>query len=185
MFAAAAALSAWQPAAATDLPDSGELACVRVSLGECDYRDRTTGLLVHWPVGWPARRLKLVTETGPAARARQRDAIRWIAIEYSPDDMAQPEASLLRIAVIRRADWLALSAQPTPPPGVEVATGRDHVAVASVQAVNPYPPGSLDAEIFDALRPGFEEISLIVRLLPSATFRAAPSRANRRTGQTR
>ena len=109
------------------------------------------------------RRLRLVTETGPQARARQRDAIRWLAIQYRPDDDAQPEAPLFRVAVLRRSDWLQLSARSMPVDGVEVATGRDHVAVATLQPANPYPPGSRDAEIFQALTPSFAEISRIVR----------------------
>lgn len=176
MFVAIAALSA----AATDLPDSGEYACLRAALGECDFEDRATGLRMHWPIGWPARRLKIVTETGPSARARQRAAIRWIAVEYMPDDSGQPEASLVRIAVLRRADWLVLSAQPAPPAAVEVATGREHVAVASVQEANPYPPGSRDADIFDALTPGFEEISLLVRFPATACPSCKPSGAGSR-----
>lgn len=174
MFVAVAALWAAGPAAATDLPDSGEYACFRAARGECDFEDRATGLHMRWPIGWPARRLKIVTETGPAARARQRAAIRWIAIEYMPDDSGQPEASLVRISVLRRSDWLMLSAQPAPPTAVEVATGREHVAVASVQVANPYPPGSRDADIFDALSPGFEEISLLVRFPTAQIARQMP-----------
>lgn len=164
MLAAAAVLAGWGPAAAGPLPESGELVCERLALGACNYTDRATGLLFSWPNDWPSRRLKLVTETGPGARARQRDAIRWIAIEYVPDDATQPQASLLRIAVLRRSDWLMLAARPGPTEGVEVATGRDHVAIATVQPANPYPPESRDADIFEALMPTFAEISRIVSL---------------------
>lgn len=155
----ATALAVGRTAAATDLPESGELACLRAAVGECDYRDRMSGLLLRWPIDWPVRRLRIVTETGPRARARQRDAIRWIAIEYVPDDSDQPQVSLFRVAVLPRSEWLRLSSQPVPTGAVEVAAGRQHVAVASLEATNPYPPGSRDADIFDALMPGFEQIS--------------------------
>jgi hypothetical protein len=162
ILAAVAALAGGGPATAGALPDSGELDCKRAFLGECSYTDPASGLLFDWPVDWPARHLRLVTETGPAARARQRDALRWIAIEYLPDDASQPEVALFRVAVLRRSDWLLLSAQPAPADAVEVATGPDHVAVATVPPANPYPPGSRDAEIFEALLPSPAQISRMV-----------------------
>jgi hypothetical protein len=158
-----AALAAGGPATANTLPDSGEFACERAALGGCDYTDPATELIFRWPVDWPVRRLKIVTQTGPQARARQRDATRWIAIEYWPDDDALPRVSLFSVAVLRRSDWLRLSGHPATADGVEVATGGDHVAIATVPPVNPYPAGSRDAEIYEALAPDFALISLIVR----------------------
>jgi hypothetical protein len=154
----AVTLAGGGPAAAGALPDSGELLCLSTALGECDYVDPASGLLVRWPSDWPSRRLKLVTESGPTARARHRDAIRWIAIEYVPDDVALPEASLFCVAVLRRPDWLAQAAQSGPADGIEVAARSGHVAVAIL------PPGSRDADIFDALTPSLAEISRIVRI---------------------
>lgn len=162
----AALVVSWT-AAASPLPESGELSCERKALGGCTFTDAASGLQFQWPNDWPVRRLKLVTETGPAARARQRDARRWISLEYLPDDPAQPEVPLFRIAVLSRSDWLVQASQPTPPAAVEVATGPEHVAVASLEPANPYPPGSRDADIFDALTLSFAEISRIVRLPPA------------------
>lgn len=160
-----AALSGWSTAAANPLPDGGEFACERAYLGECDYVDRASGLLFIWPTDWPVRRLRLDTVTGPAASARQSDALRWLAVEYLPDDAAQPEVSLFHVAVLRRADWVVQSSRAsTMASGVEVATNRFYVAVASVPPANPYPPGSRDAEIFEALLPTYADISRIVRL---------------------
>lgn len=150
-------------AAAGALPDGGELLCLGTALGECDYIDPASGLLVRWPSDWPSRRLKLLTESGPKARARHRDAVRWIAVEYVPDDVALPETSLFCVAVLGRPDWLAQAARWGPADGVEVAAGAGHVAVAILPHANPYPPGSRDADIFDALTPSLAEISLIVR----------------------
>ena len=164
MLTAVAALAGWEPVVADALPESGELVCESAALGACNYLDRATGLIFLWPNDWPGRRLTLVTETGPAARTRQRDAIRWISIEYFPDDTTQPEASLFRVAVLRRSDWLMLASQPASAVGVEVAAGGGLVAVATVPPANPYPPGSRDADIFDALMPSFAEISRIVSL---------------------
>lgn len=156
------ALAISASASAGTLPDGGELSCLRAATGECNYRDPHSGLTLRWPNDWPVRRLKLVTETGPIARSRQRDALRWVSVEYLPDDPNLPETSLLRIAVLRFSDWLAQSAQPLPAAAVEVATGRNLVAVASIAGANPYPPGSRDADIFEALQPDHAEISLIV-----------------------
>jgi hypothetical protein len=146
---------------AATLPESGELACLRAATGECNYRDPISGLTLRWPNDWPVRRLKLVTETGPVARSRQRDAIRWVSVEYLPDDQNLPEAPLFRLAVLRRGDWHAQLARPVPPSAVEVASGRGLVAVF-METPNSYPPGSRDADIFAALQPGPVEISLIV-----------------------
>ena len=161
---AVAVLARASPVAANALPDSGELSCMGAASGECNYTDRASGLQFHWPTDWPVRRLKLVTQTGQEARGRYRDAIRWIAVAYQPDDENQPEVLLVSIAVLRSSDWLALSAQAGPTDGVEVATARDHVAVATVPIANPYPPGSRDADIFDALTPTYADVSRIVQL---------------------
>jgi hypothetical protein len=137
------------------------MSCARAATGECNYHDPLSGLTLRWPSDWPVRRLKLVTETGPVARSRHRDAIRWMSVEYLPDDPNLPESALFRLAVLRRADWLAQSARPVPPGAVEVAGGQGLVAVF-FDAPNLYPPDSRDADIFEALRPGPAEVSLIV-----------------------
>jgi hypothetical protein len=149
--------------AARALPESGELTCQRAALDECTYVDRNSGLVLRWPNDWPVRRLKLVTETGPAARSRQPDALRWISIDYLPDDPANPETSLVHIAVLPTTHWIAQSAQPVPTARVEIATAPRLVAIASAPESNPYPPGSRDADIYSALQPTPEQISLIVR----------------------
>lgn len=163
MLAVAAALAAQSASASNPLPDSGELTCLRAYLDECTYTDPASGLVFSWPIDWPVGRLKIVTETGPAARARQRDAIRWLSIEYLPEDAANIETSLFQLTVLRRADWLTLSAQPAPPASVEVATGITLVAVATVPPANPYPADTRDADIFDALLQAPVDISRIVR----------------------
>lgn len=160
-----AALPAQQGRASTPLPASGELTCERTLLARCDFLDPDSGLHFAWPNDWPARRLALVTVTGPPARSRQADATRWIAIEYLPDDPSQPQTTLVWVAVVPRGDWITQSARPGArrTPGIEVATGPRHVAVAVVPDGNPYPVESRDAEIFDALRPSLAEVSLFVR----------------------
>jgi hypothetical protein len=163
VFALVAVLGAATASATGLLPETGELSCLGAAAGECVYRDRHSGLLLDWPTDWPVGRLKLVTETGPPARARQRDALRWVSVEYLPDDPSLPETSLLRVAVLRVADWIAQCERSAAPPAVEVATTREHVAVAATSAANPYPPGTRDADIFDALRPGPADISRIIR----------------------
>jgi len=170
------ALAATEARAARPLPASGELACESPHRGECDYYDPATNLLVVWQRDWPVRRLKLVTEAGPAAEARQQDATRWISLVYQPDDDAQPEAPLFEVAVLPRSDWIRQSMNPSLAAGVEVATDRQLVAIASLQAVNPYPPGSRDADIFDALQPRIEEISRLVQFAEAASPRSSAGR---------
>ncbi|MCE3284801.1 MAG: hypothetical protein K0R70_1057 [Steroidobacteraceae bacterium] len=156
--------------ATTSLPPSGELTCERAAIGECDFRDPTSRFAFDWPSDWPARRLKVVTETGPRARARQLDAVRWISVEYVPDDPTQPEASLLQVTVLERADWIAqwTRRNAVVAAGVEVASGGQFVAIAWTQASNPYPPESRDADIFEALRPTAADVSRLVRFVAAA-----------------
>jgi hypothetical protein len=148
------------------LPPSGELACDDGRSGPCEYFDAASGLRVKLPVDWPMRRLRVSTETGPAANARQRGAERWLAIDYLPEEPANPEATLFRAAIVPRRLWQHLSEQPGPPPGTEVAVSRSRAVVAESAQSNPYPPESRDASIFDALVPTLEEISLILTLRP-------------------
>jgi len=92
-LAVVAALAAGGPAMANTLPDSGEFASERAARGGCDYTDPATEPIFRWPIDWPVRRLKIVTQTGPQPRARQRAETRRIAIEYWPDDDALPRVS--------------------------------------------------------------------------------------------
>ena len=151
--------------AATPLPPGGELTCERAAGGECDFADPANRLVFAWPNDWPGRRLKLLTETAPRAWARRPGAVRWISVEYVPDDPAQPEASLVQVTVFERAEWIAqwTRAEAIAPVGVEVATTRNFVAVASVSVDDPYPPDSRDADIWDALRPSAADVSALVR----------------------
>ena len=171
------ALAATEAHAARPLPASGELVCENnAHRGECDYYDPATNLLVVWQRDWPVRRLKLVTEAGPPAEARQQDATRWISLVYLPDDDAQPEAPLFKVAVLSRSDWIRQSMKSSLATGVEVATDRQLVAIASLQAVNPYPPDSHDADIFDALQPRIEEISRLVQFAEATSPRSSDLR---------
>jgi len=113
------------------------------------------------------RRLRVSTETGPSAGVRQLYAERWVVIDYVPEEPSNPEASLFHAAVMPRAAWLRLSAGPDPAPGIEVATSPSLAVVAAQGRINPYPPDSRDAQIYEALIPTLEEISLILTLRPS------------------
>ena len=164
LAAAAPTLATLDAIAATPMPASGELSCQIAHLGECDFLDPATGLRWVWPRDWPAQRFMIITETGPPASAHQLDAIRWISLEYVPTDSAQPQVPLFDVAVLRRDNWIRQSATTWLATGTEVASSKaGRVAIATVPAVNPYPPGSRDADIYDALQPNMREISLIVQ----------------------
>jgi hypothetical protein len=152
-------------AAAVDpLPSSGELGCDDTRLESCEFFDPASGLRVRLPQDWPMRRLRVSTETGPAAGVRQRHAERWVVIDYLPEEPANPEVSLFQAVVLPRAAWQRIAAEPGPAPGIEVAMSRTRAVVASRGQVNPYPPDSRDAQIYEALVPSLEEISLILTL---------------------
>jgi hypothetical protein len=148
------------------LPASGELGCDDLRLHTCEFFDPASGLSVRLPRDWPLRRLRVRTVTGPSAGVRQRFAERWVAIDYLPEEPSSPEASLFHAAVLPRGDWLRLSERPEPLPGIEVASSPTLTVVAAQDRTNPYPPDSRDAQIFDALIPSLEEISLIFTLHP-------------------
>jgi len=149
------------------LPPSGELGCDDAGLETCEFFDPASGLRVRLPQDWPMRRLRVSTETGPSAGVRQRFAERWVVIDYVPEEPANPEASLFYAAVIPRAAWLRLSSSPEPAPGTEVATSPSLTVIAAQGSTNPYPPDSRDAQIYEALIPSLEEISLILTLRPA------------------
>jgi hypothetical protein len=161
--------------AETPLTSSGEMTCERAALGDCDFVDPATGLVFRWPSDWPVRRLKIVTESGPRANARQRGATRWIALQYMPDDPTQPEVALFSLAVLERDDWIVQSARTRVATSVEVATGVECVAVVSLPGGHPYAPETRDADIFEALLPTVEQVSRTVEFptLPRATETAA------------
>jgi hypothetical protein len=148
------------------LPQSGQLDCDDLRLESCEYFDPVSGLRVRLPRDWPMRRLRVSTETGPAASVRQPDAERWVVIDYVPEEPANPEVSLFSAAVLPRAAWLRLAARPEPAPGTEVASSPTRMVVAAQGRTNPYPPDSRDAQIYDALIPSLEELSLIFTLPP-------------------
>lgn len=153
--------------AAEVLPASGELGCDDTRIDACEFFDVVSGLRVRLPQDWPMRRLRISTETGPSAGVRQRFAERWVVIDYLPEEPANPEACLFHAAVLPRAAWLRLSESPEPVPGTEVATSPSLAVVAAQGRINPYPPDSRDAQIYDALIPSLEEISLILTLRPA------------------
>jgi hypothetical protein len=148
------------------LPASGELACDDLRLERCEFFDPASGLAVRLPQDWPMRRLRVSTETGPPASVRQPYAERWVVIDYVPEEPANPEASLFEAAVVPRAAWLRLAGTAEQAPGTEVASSPSRMVIAAQGHDNPYPPGSRDAEIYDALIPSLEEISLILTLRP-------------------
>ena len=118
------------PASAeTPLTTSGEMTCEGAVIGDCDLVDPTSGLVFRWPNDWPVRRLKIVTESGPRANARVRGAVRWIALQYIPDDPALPEIVLFSVAVLERDVWIDQSNRSRAAMGVEVATSATHVAI--------------------------------------------------------
>jgi hypothetical protein len=148
-------------AAARDLPESGALICPDRGAVPCIFFDLEQGFQLQIPVDWPVRRMDVLTETGPAANARETGATRWLSFNYLPEDPSYPQVALLTLAVFDRSDWYQRALEGEPP-GLEVAATASHTAVAAVPRANPYPLESRDAEIFSALVPSFEEASLIL-----------------------
>lgn len=146
------------------LPEAGEASCERSDPGGCRFADERSGLQVRLPSDWPLRRVRVETVSGPSASARWQGAERLIAFEYLPEDPAHPQVVLFEAVVLPRSEWLRLSQLPAPPRGFEVAANRSRAVVAALPQGNPYPPGSRDAAIYEALVPALPEISLILAL---------------------
>jgi hypothetical protein len=69
---------------------------------------------------------------------------------------------LFELLILPRDDWHRIGLGRAAPPGIEVAATASHTVVASLTPSNPYPPDSRDGQIYAALRPSLESVSLIV-----------------------
>ena len=151
-----------ESAGADGLPVSGVLPCGDKGVEPCVYSDRESGLELRIPIDWPTRHLQVVTDSGPGANARQKAAQRWFAFEYVPVEPSYPQVALFELVVFSRADWYRIAVESAPLPGIEVAATRAHTFVAALSQANPYPPESRDGQIYAALLPNLESVSLIV-----------------------
>ena len=163
VFATVAGMPVCGTGRADSLPARGDLACEDGRHAPCVYVDRALGLQFEPPIDWPMRRLRMTTEVDPRTR-RFGGAIRTIEVDYVPEDDASPPATLFRALVYELPVWCELSARLSFPSGYEIASSRTHAVVVTLAVPNPYPPESRDAQIFDALEPAPEQLSLMLTL---------------------
>lgn len=89
--------------------------------------------------------------TGKDAEARVPGALSIAEAQFQPADFAQRPEVLLRIHVFPDSAWAKLEHAGGPSFGGEIARARGRVYLAATPQTNPYPRGSADAALFDAM----------------------------------
>lgn len=119
---------------------------------------REAGVRFDPPPAWPRARYRVETQFGSGADAKQAGAGYWVAVQYRPEQPGHKEASLCRIVVFKREEWLRIGAEPGPPVGTTIDSVATWVYVAQLPQANPYPEGSPDAEQFGAMRLSIRDV---------------------------
>lgn len=87
-----------------------------------------------------------------------------LLFQYLPSDSTMRREALLVVAVYDSAAWRTVRAEDGPPPGDSVAARHGRVYVVALPQSNPFPGGTPDAAVFDALRLKPAEVASLVRL---------------------
>jgi hypothetical protein len=114
------------------------------------YDDQAAGFTLTFPPSWHDR-YDVDARSGPIAAAQWPLTGHAIAFIYKPVEPDQPQVALVTVLVYHHADWDRIAAGQDLP-GTVVAEQGDDVYVAAVAQANPFPPGSRDAQNFDAMR---------------------------------
>lgn len=115
------------------------------------YVSTTTGFRFVPPPAWQADRYLVSEVTGADAQARAAGALSIAEVQFQPADFAQHPEVLLRIHVFPDSAWDKLEHEGGKSLGGELARARGRVYLAATPQSNPYPAGSADANLFDAM----------------------------------
>ncbi len=119
---------------------------------------RAAGVRFDPPSTWPKGRYRVEAKSHASAADEQPFAAHWVAIQYQPDEPGSPEASLCRIVVFGRDDWLRIDSESGPPVGTVLESLDAWTYVVQLPQANPYPARSIDAAQFDAMRLSIREV---------------------------
>jgi hypothetical protein len=114
---------------------------------------------VHFnpPLSWDPDRIQVVTLAGPDAAAQQPGADYLVSFQYKAEQPSHRNEPLLRLFVLRRAQWNRISSGANAPGALIDSTG-DWVFVASLPRDIPYRRDLLDADQFAQMRVSLEEV---------------------------
>jgi hypothetical protein len=107
---------------------------------------------VHFnpPLTWDPDRIQVVTLRGEEAAAQQPGADYAVSFNYKAEQPAHKNEPLLKLFVLRRAQWDRISA--TRAPGQVIDSTGEWVFVAAPSKEIPYRTDLLDADQFAAMR---------------------------------
>lgn len=115
------------------------------------YLSSVAGFRFTPPPTWQADRYLVSEVTGPEAAARAPGALSIAEAQFQPSDFAQRPEVLLRIHVFPDSAWEKIRHDDGASFGGEIARARGRVYLAATPQANPYPRGSADAALFDAM----------------------------------
>jgi hypothetical protein len=114
------------------------------------FQSRVAGFRLTLPESWVGQ-YQVLEAGGRTAGIRRPRALSLVQFVFMPADTARAAQGLLDVTVFESADWIALSAEPSPPPGRVIAEREGRVWVASLPTANPFPAGP-DSTQFAAMR---------------------------------
>lgn len=109
------------------------------------FESRAAGFRLTLPESWVGQ-YHVLEAGGRTAGIRRPRALHLVQFVYMPADTARAAQGLLDVTVFESTDWIALSAEPGPPPGRVIAERDSRVWVASLPTVNPFPAGTDSAQ---------------------------------------
>jgi len=112
---------------------------------------------VHFdpPVSWDPDRIEVVTLSGEEASAAQPGVDYSVSFDYKAEQPAHHNAPLLKLYVVRRAQWDRESRRA---PGEVIDSTGDWVYIASLPKDNPYRADLLDADQFNSMRVNMDDV---------------------------
>lgn len=116
------------------------------------YVSAATGFRFTPPPAWPVERYLVSEVTGRDAVARQAGALSIAEIQFQPSDLSSRPEILVRVHVFPDSTWEKLEHEGGQTLGGVIASARGRTYLASTPQSNPYPPGGVDAQTFDAMR---------------------------------
>jgi hypothetical protein len=113
---------------------------------------------VHFnpPLSWDPDRIAVVTVTGDEAAALQPRADYAVSFNYKAEQPAHENAPLLRLFVLRRAQWNRVSDRASA--GEVIDSTGDWVYIASLPKQIPYRADLLDADEFKSMRLTMDDV---------------------------
>jgi hypothetical protein len=115
------------------------------------YVSPATGFRFAPPPSWQADRYLVTEISGPLAEKKQPGAFAVAEVQFQPADLGHRPEVLLRIRVFPDSAWAAMEDDAGASLGSILARARGRTYLVETPSATPYPPGSADAAVFDAM----------------------------------